>query len=140
MYDLSTGQETPITTAPYYQFLSDFDGNRIAWLDSRNAGAKAIYEIYTYDLSTGQEMRIPVNVTYSLWDPAVYGDKIVWYDYRSSSNYANIYMYDFSTGKETQIDANAAFQWDPDIYENKIVWVDARNVGYGGDIYMATIS
>ncbi len=96
----------------------------------------AIYEIYTYDLATRQEMRIPADASYSLWDAAVYGDKLVLNDYRNG-NY-DIYMYDFSTGKETQITSEPEEQTSPDIYENKIVWTDYRN--YWGDIYMAIIS
>lgn len=64
--------------------------------------------------------------------PAIYGDKIVWQDYRNDndSRFRNwdIYMYDLSTQKETQITTNKTAQCCASIYGNRIAWEDQQGV------------
>jgi len=77
-------------------------------------------------------------------NPAIYGDKIVWTDYRNGVDKPYIYMYDLAAGKETQIAQGVG----PAIYKDKIVWTDYRDTknytGYNfygrGDIYMYDIT
>ncbi|MCO5382660.1 PKD domain-containing protein [Methanosarcina sp. Z-7115] len=69
--------------------------------------------------------------------PAIYGDRIVWEDWRNGNG--DIYLYNLSTHKETQITANESDQMLPAIYDNIVVWVDGRN-NYGYDIYMYDLS
>lgn len=54
--------------------------------------------IYIYNLSTSKETRITIIEPYK-FDPDIYGDRIVWKDYRNGSD---IYMYDLSS-RDTQI-------------------------------------
>ncbi len=77
--------------------------------------------------------------------PSIYGDRIVWVDWRNGNR--DIYMYDLSTSKETQITTNKSDQTDPVIYGDKIVWLDMRNgentdeFYWGGqDVYMYDLS
>ncbi|MEK7558029.1 MAG: hypothetical protein AAB530_02365, partial [Patescibacteria group bacterium] len=66
-----------------------------------------------------------IQITYSLssqYSPAIYGDKIVWEDYRKGN--ADIYMYNLSANTESRITANLSDQYSPAIYGDKIVWQD----------------
>jgi beta propeller repeat protein len=136
MYDLSTSKETQITTNASDQYSPAIYGDRIVWVDYRDANEENWNpSIYMYNISTSKETRITTNgaIPYS---PAIYGDKIVWMDYRTGY-YSDIYMYDLSTNKEIQITTSSS-AYSPAIYSNKIVWEDWRN-GYA-DIYMYDIS
>jgi len=65
--------------------------------------------------------------------PAIYGNKIVWKDWRNGSD-ADIYMYNLITNQESVVTTATDSQESPAIYGNKVVWQDLRN-GYW-DIYM----
>ncbi|MCC4770489.1 hypothetical protein FXV91_09910 [Methanosarcina sp. DH2] len=86
------------------------------------------------------ETQITTNVSYKEF-PSIYGDKIVWQDYRNGDlgNASwDIYMYDIATSKETRITTNESWQENPEIFGDKIVWEDGRNGNQ--DIYMYNIS
>jgi len=68
---------------------------------------------------------------------AVYGERIVWEDYRNEDS-TSIYMYNLSTHKESQITNNESNQYYPAIYDDKIVYEDDRNGNW--DIYMYDLS
>lgn len=70
-------------------------------------------------------------------NPAIYGNCIVWEDYRNGN--ADIYMYDLSTQKETQITTNESEQVCPDICGNRIVWTEYERGG-NDDIHMYDLS
>jgi beta propeller repeat protein len=78
------------------------------------------------------ETRVTVNG--SAVSPAIYGDRVVYQDYR---NGIHIYMYNLSNSKETQITINDSIQWSPAIYGDRIIWTDERN---GEEIYMYNLS
>jgi len=76
----------------------------------------------------------------SAFNPAIYGDRIVWEDHREDNEYpfiSDIYMYDLSTKKETQITTSGS-AYSPDIYGDRIVGIDDRNRLY--DIYVYDLS
>ncbi|AKB36473.1 cell surface protein [Methanosarcina siciliae C2J] len=83
---------------------------------------------------TENEIRITTSELAS--HPDIYGNRIVWQDFRNG-NY-DIYMYDLSTSRETRITANESNQTYPSLYCDRIVWQDDRNGQY--DIYMYNIS
>ena len=83
---------------------------------------------------TENEIRITTSELASYSD--IYGNRIVWQDFRNG-NY-DIYMYDLSTSRETRITANESNQTYPAIYGDRIVWQDDRNGQY--DIFMCNIS
>lgn len=59
--------------------------------------------------------------------PAIYGNIIVWEDFRESD--AHIYMYDLSTGIETRVPSSFTIQYKPEIYGDIIIWNDMREEG-----------
>jgi beta propeller repeat protein len=75
--------------------------------------------------------------------PAIYGDKIVWDDWRNkelspnSNGKTDIYMYNLSTSTETQITFNRSGVF-PAIYNDIIVWSDNRSGNR--NIYMYNLS
>ena len=112
------------------------------WDDWRNGDYDGIY---MYDLSTKKETQI-VTSWRGIYNPAIYGDRIVWEDSRNDDGTGNtdIYMYDLSTKQETRITPSYEggednpYQLNPAIYGNKIVWEDHRNESW--DIYMYNLS
>jgi len=73
----------------------------------------------------------------SAYSPAIYGDRIVWEDYRNGDWNRDIFIYNLSTFQETQITTSGSAD-SPAIYGNRIIWVDSRNGN--SDIYVYDIS
>lgn len=133
------GTETQITINTSNQLNPDIYGERIVWQDGRNGSGEywnptGNWDIYMYDTLTSTETRITTNESLQ-FNPAIYGNKIVWQDDRNGNS--DIYMYNLSSSTETQITASESNQMWPAIYGNRIVWIDDRN---GSDIYMYDIS
>ncbi len=57
--------------------------------------------------------------------PAIYGDIVVWRDYRNVNG--DIYGYNLKTKQEFQITTDPAEQYDSVIYGDIVVWYDHRN-------------
>ena len=96
MYNLSTGEETRITSNASAQINPAIHGDRIVWEDLRNGTG----DIRMYDLSTGEEKLITED---SFWQeaPDIYEDRIVWTDYRNGNK--DIYVFDLSSGESGPI-------------------------------------
>ena len=141
MYDLLTSQETQITNnngAVNYSSPAIFD-NRILWEEDHDLGGGLWnHNIYMYDLSTSQETQITTSGS-AHSSPAIYGDRIVYVDYRNGKD--DLYMYDLSTSKEIQISTSGS-AYDPGIYNDRIVWKDGRNqeMPSAGHVYMYDLS
>ncbi len=73
----------------------------------------------------------------SAYSPAIYGDRIVWEDYRNGDWNRDIFIYNLSTSNETQI-TNSGSADSPAIYGNRIVWEDSQNGN--SEIYVYDIS
>jgi len=67
-------------------------------------------------------------------DPAIYGDIVVWSDYRNDNG--DIWGYNLKTKEEFRITTDSNSQYDPAIYCDRVVWEDDRN-DYQYDIYLA---
>ena len=63
--------------------------------------------------------------------PAIYGDIVVWLDYRGAD--VDIYGYNLTTGQEFTVCNATKGQYAPAIYGDIVVWWDYR--GADGDIY-----
>ncbi|MDD4619748.1 MAG: cell surface protein, partial [Methanosarcina sp.] len=100
MYDRSTKKETQITSSPDHQTHPAIYENKIVWQDDGGEDDGWVnHGIFMYDISTKKKMRIsPTELAY---DPAIYGNRIVYSSTRSGNT--DVYMYDLSTSKETQI-------------------------------------
>ena len=97
-----------------------------------------ICAVASAEMAPGTETQITNNGA-NQKHPAIYGDRIVWTDFRNGDGYqtSDIYMYDLSTSTETQITTSGS-AYSPDIYGSRIVWTDERNGN--GDIYMYDLS
>ncbi len=155
MYDLSSGQETPVTRSLDYQFSPDVWGTIIVW---QNKDANGNYDIYMCDISlNGQEggcltNDIKTRVTSDLsWQlkPKIYGSRIVWQNKDANGNY-DIYMCDISlNGQEggclpddlkMPVSTKEAKEESHDIYGDIVVWHDDSAGAQNLDIYMYDIS
>ena len=58
--------------------------------------------------------------------PDIYGNRIVWQDWRNGPDNFDIYMIDLSNKKETKITAYSSGHYSPAIYGNWVVWMDSR--------------
>ena len=60
----------------------------------------------------------------SLTSPALYGDTIVWEDYRNPNGTSQIYQYNLITGEENPVNSSQNWQFQPAIYGNAVVWIE----------------
>ncbi|AFV22793.1 cell surface protein [Methanolobus psychrophilus R15] len=161
IYDISSGEETQITTSESIKGSPEIYEDKIVWSDYRNGNLG----IYMYDLSAGEESEItshPYQGDYvglgeeiidgesqiiyapaESIDLAIYGNTIAW------ENNSTIYMYDILTGEEKRVTNDEAMIFaGPAVYEDKIVWSDLRDYPNSpayypislSDIYMYNIS
>ncbi|MGB9928640.1 MAG: PKD domain-containing protein [Methanosarcina sp.] len=145
MYNMSTAEERQIMTTESEQADSANQGYQlnpaifndiIVYEVGLSTAVDNYFDLYVYNLATSRENRI----TYAGINhehPAIYGDNIVWRDYRNTEypyGGGDIYTYNTPTAKESQITINKSAEEAPVIYKNKIVWTDWRNGN--GDIYM----
>ncbi|WP_162197639.1 PKD domain-containing protein [Methanosarcina horonobensis] len=134
MYNLSTQEGSQIVTSESMIFSPAIYGNNIVWeelLVSTDNGVSR--DIYFYGFDTHKKTQITTGG--SAGSPEIYGDRIVYEDWRDG--HSNIYMYNTSTSSETQITTSGSAS-SPDIYDNRIVWLDGRNGDT--DVYMYNLS
>ncbi|MCQ9206804.1 MAG: Ig-like domain-containing protein, partial [Omnitrophica bacterium] len=119
--------EPGVVTIEEIQITSDnenaFQGNpaihknKITWTDVARG-----YNIYMYDLATGEETSVsPVSGALQGFSD-IYEGKIVWTDSRNGRDNYDIYMYDLATNEEIQITSGERNQSYPAIYGDRIVW------------------
>ena len=150
LQDISTNKQTRITTNTLDQYSPAIYGDKIVWVDGRNGGKLDEYgnpvcdengkiigklDIFMYDITTHKETQITTSGT--AYKPAIYGNRVVWADYRNVNT--DIFMYDLDTHKETQVSTSGCADY-PAIYGNRIVWQD-YSFGYSpSGIYMYDLS
>jgi len=125
MYNRSSGDEVVFQSG--HSTLPDTYGSRVVWQENEvNPAIRDIAnsDIYLFDQSTGSVAPLVSN-PWAQKEPKIYGDRVVWTDYRNYNG--DIYLYNIATGKETPVCTDPAEQWSPRIYGNTIVWLDARN-------------
>jgi beta propeller repeat protein len=98
MYELSTGQETQLTTSTRSQENSDIFEEMVVWEEMNFVRHKV--DVWLLDLSTGQETRINSDESSGQF-PRIDSNRVVWTDYRDSD--FDVFMYDLSTNLERQL-------------------------------------
>ena len=91
------------------------------WEDYRNGLPGSGWDIYGYNLATGEEFPV---TTYSddQFCPVICGDIVVWQDDRHGN--WDIYGYNLATQEEFQIAGTPRIEVHPAIYKDVVVWVD----------------
>jgi beta propeller repeat protein len=152
LLNMSTGEIRQITDDDYVQKSVRISGNTIVWLDNRNEENDEYphyFDVYAYDLKTGEEKRITSDCTVTDTDLAISGSTIVWTDNRNDDpttriqthppvSNDDIYLYDLSTGQEVQVTNSPACDSSPVIDNGRIVW-ERRLAARGCDIYLYDI-
>lgn len=102
-------------------------------------------EIFTFN-TIDETDNISDNSSWQM-NPAIWGDLIVWEDYRDDprggwaspgNRDSNIYLYNLSSGETKRLTQDDSSQIRPDIWENYVVWEDYRNGD--PDIYMLDLN
>ena len=147
LYDLRTGQELRITSAPNHQVEPKIYGDYVVWQDERD---RAQRDIWAYQLSTGRQWNLSDHPA-DQWLPDIRADQVVWADLRNGTGEAgwiyynsDIYLHDLRTGELRRITDDPADQEFPRIFGRYITWNDLRNgsrsVGggspSGADVYL----
>jgi len=161
VYDISSGEETQITTSESIKGPPEIYEDKIVWSDYRNGKLG----IYMYNMSAGEESEItshPYQGSYvGIGDEIIDGEHEIIYAPAGSINLAiydntiawennsTIYIYDILTGEEKRVTNDEAMIFaGPALYEDKIIWSDLRDYpnspAYApislSDIYMYNIS
>ncbi|KKG12872.1 hypothetical protein EO97_02225, partial [Methanosarcina sp. 2.H.T.1A.15] len=127
LYDLSTSTETRITTNESNQSEPAIYGDKIVWvaevpIDDPELAPYSYLTVYNaicvYNLSTSTETQLSPGVR--MWNPSIYGNKIVWEQEDAVGNEHMINTYDLSTSTGSLIAYERA--GSADIYEDRIVW------------------
>lgn len=134
LYDISQGLEKPLTQTPYPEAFPDIYENKVIYQVWR----KNNYDIWFIDLATGKAQPVSEGEDWHEMLPKIWGDLVVWEDWRNSYKEGDIYLHNLKTGKTEPLVQRPAAQGRPDIYEDKIVWHDKRNGNW--DIYLYDLS
>ena len=77
-----------------------------------------------YPVESPGEFQI-TNDPWNQYDPSIYGDIVIWQDYRNGNS--DIYGYNLQTQEEFPICVDPNGQVDPEIHGNIVVWEDLRS-------------
>ncbi len=144
MYTIPTRKETQLTDDPAYQSHPAIHGNRVVWQDYRNGN----WDIYLHHITFGLGNAF-YNFDWPVWSqsighfnsedqmyPAIYGDYVVWEDYRSGD--WDLYLYTFINdigGWPSQILDEDFDQKNAAMFEEFVVFQDERDNDGGTDIW-----
>ncbi len=135
---LDTGEVRQITSEEHAQIEPRIYGDTIIWLDVRYADGyhnPDVFDVYAYDLKTGQERRLTSSTSAEGHDLSISGNLVVWSDNRHAEwdrdthpenepNYNNeIYAYDLTANVEHRITNYAGNDHYPSIDGSRIVWL-----------------
>ncbi len=136
LYNVTNSTAVQISNIDGTEKSPDISGSRIVWTGPDG--------IYLYDAGTIINIS-PSSNSNNVGNPSIYGDQVVYNDYRGPGSNVEIYMYDIPSETEYQlVPRTGAFDLKvPKIYGNRIVWEDGRSgVSCGGcdsDIYLLTL-
>ncbi|MCK5795741.1 MAG: hypothetical protein KAI47_01050 [Deltaproteobacteria bacterium] len=112
-YNLKTHQAKRISPTTKNQWMPQVSGDKIVWVDGRNEPKNSDWmqprnsDIYVYDLKTGKTDPVLLHPA-TQEEPDVWGDWVVWQDYRANPNLfqgseVDIYAKNLKTGTIYQI-------------------------------------
>jgi beta propeller repeat protein len=126
IYLFNGTQQTPVVTVNSQKSYLKMSGNHLVWADNRNGNS----DIYMYNIATGVETPVCVNSAEQR-APEIFGDRIVWTDFRQNGVFCDVYMYTISTGKEIALTTNPLVsQGAARISAGKICWLETINGKY----------
>ncbi|AFV25263.1 cell surface protein [Methanolobus psychrophilus R15] len=134
---MAEGTEMQVTADEFDQIAPSIYGSKIVWRDGRHVpfSDDHSYEIYSYDLVTGEESRVTKEDAFVLDYLSIYDDIIVWLDHRHysiGSHFDDVYMLNLTTGQEQRI-TTSGFAWYPVIFGR---WIAYKDGTYSGDTYV----
>jgi beta propeller repeat protein len=138
LLDIKTGEVQQITTEEHAQKEPRVYGDTIVWLDTRHETENRYphyFDVYAYDLRTGQEMRLTSSTSVEDDFLGISGNMVVWSDNRHANpevtihagnepDYNNeIYVYDLTTNQERRITTYPGNDHYAVIDSDRIVWL-----------------
>ncbi len=143
IYNISAKEVDVISAQIHLLDQLDLYGDIIVWEDWRNDDNQRKdpwksnnVDIFMYNISSKEEVQITLN-NGSQRKPRIYGDYIIWTDWRndpyggfmynSEINNGDIYFYDIKNKTEIQITINLSLQENSFIFGDNIIWEDYRN-------------
>jgi hypothetical protein len=137
LYNITSETRTCLGKNPKSPRYAAISGNYVVWEDNnhrerdvqdRLSGNHYLYDIYLYDIRTGNESVILPNLSSQEY-PSVSGDWIVWSDsrnYPASGYFKDIYLYNIADGSVTVINPAPvpATASAPHIFQNYVLWSD----------------
>ncbi len=125
----------PLVTAARGEGSPVIYGDKVVWVDGRNDpnGTTGNLDIYMYDFGTNTESQLTSN-TAEQNNTDLWGDWVVYCDYRNGQSNGDIFVTNVVTGEEKAICTNESAQARPRISGDIIVWEDFRDDS-NGDIF-----
>jgi len=116
--------------------------DRVVWADRREYNEEHgnyQYDIYLYNLSTGQEIRL-TSTPCNEFEPDIWGNSVVWQVQAYDDNSSEIHLLDLSIGQDRCITDDSVNQAKPRIWEGWIVWQDGEewDTKWGVSLYNCT--
>ncbi|MFQ5956355.1 MAG: hypothetical protein ACE5KK_01125 [Candidatus Brocadiales bacterium] len=92
------------------------------------------WDVWLLNLKSGNKRQISASTSWHEMLPRIWGDFVVWEDWRNGYGLGDIYLYNLKTKETRQITSDPDPQGKPDIYKDTIVWHDKRHDNW--DIYL----
>ncbi|MDD1707700.1 MAG: PKD domain-containing protein [Methanoregulaceae archaeon] len=143
LYDLSTGNITPITenTNESNQVLPDISGGSIVWADDRHKGYST-YDLYLFDLSSREETILSPNMTeVSLEHPHISGHYVVCEGLDLFNLTYDIYLCNLQDASWNLLtpSTSSTDQKNADIFGDYVVWDGFDELNGTTDVYVYSI-
>lgn len=133
--DLSTRDESPVTTVATPMAVPQISGTRIAWTD--NVGGNN--DIYARQLPAGPVVQVTTHAAIQI-NPAIDGTLVVWEDLRNQIGPPNrdIFKKDLAGGPESAVVTASGDQFSASVSATTVAWRDSRRGPDKADVYVRT--
>ncbi|WP_455391686.1 hypothetical protein [[Eubacterium] cellulosolvens] len=130
IYNLTSAQETQLTTNDKCQYAPEIYGEHITWLDYRSGKA----EVVLYNRSTRVEKIISNNEN-NCSKCKIYKNNVIWLA-KINDSY-RLFKYEINTGLTTKINLNSTAEvFDLDFNDRYLVWSTATDQEFNSDIFL----